>query len=68
MLRGEFNTAGSVMFLLGVGDIIEEWTHKKSVEDLASTMALNVEKVWLRAEDGREILTPVDRIREITSS
>ena len=64
MLRGEFNTAGSVMFLLGVGDIIEEWTHKKSVEDLASAMALNVEKVWLRAEDGREILTPVDRIRE----
>ena len=64
MLRGEFNTAGSVMFLLGVGDIIEEWTHKKSVEDLAGAMALNVEKVWLRTEDGQEILTGIDQIRE----
>ena len=64
MLRGEFNTAGSVMFLLGIGDIIEEWTHKKSVEDLAGAMALNVEKVWLRTEDGQEILTGIDQIRE----
>jgi heavy metal translocating P-type ATPase len=64
MLRGEFNTAGSVMFLLGIGDIIEEWTHKKSVEDLAGAMALNVEKVWLRTQDGQEILTGIDQIRE----
>lgn len=64
MLRGEFNTAGSVMFLLGVGDIIEEWTHKKSVEDLAGAMALNVEKVWLRTQDGQELLTGIDQIRE----
>ena len=64
MLRGEFDTAGSVMFLLGVGDIIEEWTHKKSVEDLAGAMALNVEKVWRRTQDGQEILTGIDQIRE----
>ena len=64
MLRGEFNTAGSVMFLLGIGDIIEEWTHKKSVEDLAGAMALNVEKVWLRTQDGQELLTGIDQIRE----
>ena len=64
MIRGEFNTAGSVMFLLGIGDIMEEWTHRKSVEDLASAMALNVDKVWQRTEDGQEILTGIDRIRE----
>ncbi len=64
MLRGEFDTAGSVMFLLKVGDIIEEWTHRKSVEDLAGAMALNVDKVWLRTPDGEEVLTGIDRIRE----
>ena len=64
MLRGEFNTAGSVMFLLGVGEIMEEWTHRKSVEDLAAAMSLNVDRVWVRASDGQEILTGIDQVRE----
>ena len=64
MLRGEFNTAGSVMFLLGVGEIMEEWTHRKSVEDLAAAMSLNVERVWVRSADGQEILTGIDQVRE----
>lgn len=64
MLRGEFNTAGSVMFLLGVGEIMEEWTHRKSVEDLAAAMSLNVERVWIRTSDGQEILTGIDQVRE----
>ena len=63
MLRGEFDTAGSVMFLLGIGDIMEEWTHRKSVEDLASAMALQVEKVWVRAQDGQEVLTGIDHVQ-----
>ena len=61
MIRGDCKTAGSVMFLLKIGEIMEEWTHKKSVEDLARTMALNVDKVWA-VRDGREILIPVDEI------
>ena len=48
MLRGDYGTAGSVMFLLGVGELLEEWTHKKSVGDLARSMSLNVGKVWLK--------------------
>lgn len=64
MLRGEFNTAGSVMFLLGIGEIMEEWTHRKSVEDLAAAMSLNVERVWLRTPDGQEILTGIDQVQE----
>lgn len=52
IIRGDFNTAGSVMFLLGVGEILEEWTHKKSVDDLARSMSLNIGKVWLRTEAG----------------
>ena len=64
MLRGEFNTAGSVMFLLGIGEIMEEWTHRKSVEDLAAAMSLNVDRVWVRASDGQEILTGIDQVRE----
>ena len=48
MLRGDFDTAGSVMFMLRLGEILEEWTHKKSVADLAGAMALNVDKVWLQ--------------------
>lgn len=47
VIRSDFETAGSVMFLLGIGEILEEWTHKKSVDDLARTMSLNVGKVWL---------------------
>ena len=64
MLRGDVSTAGSVMFLLGIGDIMEEWTHKKSVEDLARAMALNVDQVWLRTGDGQEVLVSVDTVRE----
>ena len=45
--RNNMNTAGSIMFLLGIGEILEEWTHKKSVDDLARSMSLNVGKVWL---------------------
>lgn len=47
MLRGDFSTASSVMFLLGFGEILEDWTHKKSVDDLARSMSLNVSKVWM---------------------
>lgn len=52
LLRGDFKTAGSVMFLLGIGEILEEWTHKKSIGDLARSMSLNVSSVWL-SENGR---------------
>ena len=62
ILRNDFNTAGSVMFLLGIGEIIEEWTHKKSVGDLARTMSLNVSKVWLKTAD-TEVLVPVNEIK-----
>lgn len=64
MLRGDFNTAGSVMFLLKIGDIMEEWTHRKSVEDLAGAMALNVDRVWMRTSDGQEVLAGIDQVRE----
>ena len=60
--RGDFSTAGSVMFLLGIGEILEEWTHKKSVDDLARTMSLNVSKVWLKTED-QEVLVPASKIK-----
>ena len=62
MLRGDFETAGSVMFLLGIGDILDEWTHKKSVADLARTMSLNVDKVWLQTPQG-DVLVPVHEVR-----
>ena len=55
VLRQDIGTAGSIMFLLGIGEILEEWTHKKSVGDLARTMSLNVGKVWLKRDD-QEIL------------
>ena len=61
MLHGDYGTAGSVMFLLGVGELLEEWTHKKSVGDLARSMSLNVGKVWLK-KDGQEILVPSEKI------
>ncbi len=63
MLRGDFDTAGSVMFLLKIGEILEEWTHKKSVDDLARTMSLHVDKVWQRA-DGQEVLVPIHMIQQ----
>ena len=62
MLRGDFDTAGSVMFLLKIGDILDEWTHKKSVDDLARTMSLGVEQVWLKSTDGSEVLVPVSTV------
>lgn len=61
ILRGDFKTAASVMFLLGIGEILEEWTHKKSVGDLARSMSLHVGKVWL-LQDGKEILTDASRV------
>ena len=64
ILRGDFKTAGSVMFLLKVGDILDEWTHKKSVDDLARTMSLGVEQVWMQTADGTEVLVPVAQIRK----
>ena len=63
VLRRDFNTAGSVMFLLGVGELLEEWTHKKSVGDLARSMSLNIKKVWLK-RNGQEILVKADQIRK----
>lgn len=61
--RMDYDTAGSVMFLLGIGELLEEWTHKKSVGDLARSMSLQVEKVWQQI-DGTEVLVPVSRIQE----
>ena len=61
VLRGDFNTAGSVMFLLGIGELLEEWTHKKSVGDLARRMSLNIKKVWLKREE-QEVLVPASDI------
>ena len=62
MLRGDFSTASSVMFLLGFGEILEDWTHKKSVDDLARSMSLNVSKVWLITEDS-EVQVGTDEIK-----
>ena len=62
ILRNDFDTAGSVMFLLGIGELLEEWTHKKSVDDLARTMSLNVGKVWLKTED-QAVLVPSSQIK-----
>ena len=62
VFRGDFSTAGSVMFLLGIGELLEEWTHKKSVDDLARTMSLNTGKVWLRS-GGTEVLEDADKIQ-----
>ncbi len=61
ILRGDFATAGSVMFMLHIGEILEEWTHKKSVADLAGAMSLNVDQVW-KLEGGTEVLFPVNEI------
>ena len=61
MLRRDFKTAGSVMFLLEIGEILEDWTHKKSVSDLAGSMSLNVGKVWLKTE-GQPVLVKSSEI------
>ena len=62
MARNDFSTAGSVMFLLGLGELLEEWTHKKSVDDLARCMSLQVDRVWLHTQDS-EILVPLDQVQ-----
>ena len=62
LLRGDFGTAGSVMFLLNLGSLLEEWTRKKSLDDLARSMALNVDKVWVRSQD-TEVLVPLTKVR-----
>ena len=63
MVRGDFDTASSVMFMLRLGEILEEWTHKKSVADLAGAMALNVDQVWVKAGQ-TEVLVPVSSVKE----
>ena len=62
LLRGDFGTAGSVMFLLNLGSLLEEWTRKKSLDVLARSMALNVDKVWVRSQ-GTEVLVPLTKVR-----
>ena len=62
ILRGDFSTAGSVMFLLNLGSLLEEWTRKKSLDDLARSMALNVDKVWVRSQ-GTEVLLPLTKVQ-----
>lgn len=62
VLRNDLNTASSIMFLLSIGELLEEWTHKKSVDDLARSMSLNVEKVWVLS-DGKEVLIPSTQVK-----
>ena len=62
LLRRDFGTASSVTFLLGLGELLEEWTHKKSVEDLARSMSLNIDQVWVKTPSG-EVLTPLSQVR-----
>ena len=64
LLTGDYNTAGSVMFLLRLGEYLDEWTHKKSVDDLARSMSLNVDQVWLHREGGAPVLAPLAGVRE----
>ena len=63
LLTGDFSTAGSVRFLLGVGETLDEWTHKKSVDDLAKSMSLQVDQVWLQRGDGEQTLVPLDSVQ-----
>ncbi len=63
LVQGDYDTAGSVMFLLNIGDILDEWTHRKSVDDLARTMSLGIEQVWLKTDEN-EILVPVSQIQQ----
>ena len=62
LVRRDFDTAGSVMFMLGLGELLEDWTHKKSIADLAGAMALNVDRAWVRGADGQELLVSVKDI------
>ena len=63
LLTGDFSTAGSVVFLLGIGETLDEWTHKKSVADLAKSMSLQIDQVWKTTEDGTSNLVPIDEIQ-----
>ena len=62
MVRGDFSTASSVMFMLRLGEILEDWTHKKSVADLAGAMSLNVDHVWLKTGE-TEVLVPISDVK-----
>lgn len=64
LVTKDFSTASSIMFLLGIGEILEEWTHKKSVDDLARSMSLNVSKVWLKTPENQEILVEASKIEK----
>lgn len=64
MLRSDFNTASSIMFLLGFSDILEEWTHKKSISDLANAMSLHIDKVWMLTSDNTEVLVSINDIKK----
>lgn len=64
LITKDFSTASSIMFLLGIGELLEEWTHKKSVDDLARSMSLNVSRVWLRTPENQEILVESSKIEK----
>ncbi len=64
LVTKDFSTASSIMFLLGIGELLEKWTHKKSVDDLARSMSLNVSKVWLRTPENQEILVESSKIEK----
>ena len=64
LLTGDFSTAGSVVFLLGIGETLDDWTHKKSVADLAKSMSLQIDQVWQITDDGSQILTPINKIKQ----
>ena len=63
LLTGDFSTAGSVRFLLSLGETLDEWTHKKSVDELAKSMSLQVDQVWMEAEDGSQVLVPLRELK-----
>lgn len=65
LLRGDFKTAASVMFMLNIGEILEDWTHKKSVADLAGAMSLNVENVWVKTGDTETLISIMMCVRVI---
>jgi len=64
ILRSDFDTAADIMFLLGISEILEEWTHKKSVDDLARSMSLNIDRVWIRTPEGTEVSVRVSEVKE----
>ena len=64
LITKDFSTASSIMFLLGIGELLEEWTHKKSVDDLARSMSLNVSRVWLKTPENQEILVESSKIEK----